>query len=188
LLVREGELNTARTSQRGLQSQKLDYQPVAPMDGRFRLADPDLKPGTWLARNEQVGILVSERGWHVECYVSEEVVHRIAIGDKAHFYPEARPGSALGLVVSGIDRDATHILDAPVLAVPFGGSVDVREVDGKLVPEKAAYRVTLDVRGSEPALADHSWRGAVVINAAPESLAARWGRVALALLWREAGL
>lgn len=188
LLVRQGELRTAQTASRGLESQRQEYKPTALVDGRFRLHDPDLRPGSWIARNEQLGTVVSNAGWHVECYVTEEAVHRVAVGDAAHFYPDGAAGRVLKLQVSAVDRDATHVLDAAVLAVQYGGSVEARETEGKLVPERAAYRVTLTVLDPDPDLAAHTWRGKVVINGAAESFADRFTRAALSVVWREAGL
>lgn len=188
LLVRQGELHTAQTARRGLESQRQDYEPVARVGGRFRLHDPDARPGTWIARHEHLATIVGREGWYVETYVSEEAVHRVAVGDSARFYPEGRSGHVLKLRVSAVDQDATHVLDAPVLAAQHGGSVEARETDGgRLVPEKAAYRVTLSVVAPDMDLAGHTWRGNVVIGGAAESAADRFLRAAMALMWREAG-
>lgn len=187
LLVRQGELQTAQTARRGLESQKQEYEPVARVDGRFRLHDPDMRPGSWIARSEQLATIVSRDGWHVECYVTEDAVHRVAVGDTAMFYPDGHSGHAIGLRVVSVDKDATHVLDAPLLAAQHGGSVEARESDGKLIPEKAVYRLTLSVPAAEGQLAAHTWRGKVVISGAVESLAADFLRAAMALVWREAG-
>ena len=182
LLVHQSELQTAHTTRRGLESQRSEYTPAAPFDGRFRMHDPDLRAGTWVARNEELGTVVKGEGWHVECYVSEEMLNRIAVGNAAHFYPDGRWGDVVALKVSAVDRDATH-----VLASLHGGSVQAREAEGRLIPEKAAYRVNLEVIVPETKLAAHTWRGNVVILGSAESLAVRFGRAALSTLWREAG-
>lgn len=187
LLVRQGELQTAQTARRGLESQKQEYEPVARVAGKFRLQDPDLRPGSWIARNEQLGTVVSRAGWYVECYVSEEVVHRVTVGTSARFYPDGRAGHILSLRVQAVDRDATHVLDSAVLAAQHGGSVQAREADGKLIPEKAAYRVMLAVEDANDALAAHTWRGNVVIAGIAESIASQFSRAVLSLVWREAG-
>jgi putative peptide zinc metalloprotease protein len=188
LQVREGEFQTANSARRALESQKQESEPVAKVSGQFRLTDPDLKPGAWLSRNEQIGTVISGNAWYVECYVSEEVVHRLAAGDRARFYLHGKSGTVLPLRVAAIDRDATHVLDKPILSAQYGGSLETREVEARLFPEKAAYRVKLDVQENDALLAGQSWRGNVAISAAPESVAARFGRAALSLLWREAGL
>ncbi|GIZ51128.1 site-2 protease family protein [Noviherbaspirillum aridicola] len=188
LQVRESELLTAERTRSALESQKQEFEPVARVDGTFRLLDPDLRPGTWVSRNEQVATVVTDGAWTVECYVDEESVHRLTVGDTARFYPDGRSGAVLELRVAGIDRDAAHVLDQPVLASLHGGSIEVRETEGRLIPEKAAYRVTLEAVSPNEEFKGHTWRGKVVMRAAPESLAARFARAALSLLWREAGL
>ncbi len=188
LKVREGQLRTAGTTLHSLQLQKREYQPIALVDGRFRLADPDIKAGAWMSRNEQIGTVISSAAWYVECYASEDVVHRVTVGDGARFYPDGRAGTVFKLRVVEIDRDATHLLDAGVLAAQFGGAVEVREAEGKLAPEKASYRVRLEVLERSAAYAEKTWRGAVVVSAAYESVAGRFARTALSLIWREAGV
>ena len=86
-----------------------------------------------------------------------------------------------------ISHDATHILPHSELAGVMGGTVAVREVEGRLIPEQAVYRVTLLATKQPIALAGQSWRGRVMVEAEPESLAERVAKAALALWWREAG-
>jgi len=63
----------------------------------------------------------------------------------------------------------------------------VRELEGRLVPEQAVYRVSLLASAQPAALAGQTWRGRVMVEAAPQSLAERVVQAALALWWREAG-
>ena len=63
----------------------------------------------------------------------------------------------------------------------------VRELEGRLVPEQAVYRVSLLANAQPAALAGQTWRGRVMVEAAPQSLAERVAQAALALWWREAG-
>jgi putative peptide zinc metalloprotease protein len=187
LLVRQGELHTAQVARRGLESEKQEFEPVAEVAGQFRLHDPDVSPGSWIARNEQLGTVVSRDGWHAECYVTEDAVHRVHVGDTARFYADGHTGEVVAMRVSAVDQDATHVLDQPLLAVQHGGTVEARETEGRLVPEKGAYRVTFAVLDAQQELAAHTWRGTVVISGAAESIAAQFQRAALSLLWREAG-
>ena len=56
-----------------------------------------------------------------------------------------------------------------------------------LVPEQAVYRVTLQVYGDPGRLAQHSWRGQVVIHGRWVAPGLVYVRAAMALLWRELG-
>lgn len=50
------------------------------------------------------------------------------------------------------------------------------------------YLVLLEVtEGDQDALAQHSWRGAVTISAAPEAPVLRFVRTAASVFWREFG-
>jgi putative peptide zinc metalloprotease protein len=187
LLVRQGELQTAQTARRGLESQRTDYQPVARFDGQFRWQDPDMRPGMWVAKNEQLGTVVSREGWYVECYVGEDMVHRISKSNAARFYPDGKSGHVVELKVGVVDRDATRVLTNGALTSVAGGSVSVREIEGKLVPEKAAYRVILNVADLTQIPASQVLRGAVVIRGESESLALRFMRSTMSIIWREAG-
>ena len=99
------------------------------------------------------------------------------------------------MTVASISHDASHVLPHSELASAMGGTVAVREVEGRLVPEQAVYRVSLlaapqaatQAATQAAALAGQTWRGRVVVEAAPQSLAERVAQAALALWWREAG-
>jgi len=187
LQVAKAQLSTAQAARRGLEARLQELAPSAPADGLLRWRDPDLRAGDWVAAREPVATLLSPRTWQVEAYLSESEIARIAPGSKARFYPDGRFGDPLSLTVASISHDATHILLHSELAGVMGGTVAVREVEGRLIPEQAVYRVNLLATMQPQALAGQTWRGRVMVEAEPESLAERVGKAALALWWREAG-
>ena len=187
LQVAKAQLSTAQAARRGLEARLQELAPTAPADGLLRWRDPDLRAGDWIAAREPVATLLSPRTWQVEAYLSESEIARIAPGSKALFYPDGRFGDPLSLSVASISHDATHILPHSELAGVMGGTVAVREVEGRLIPEQAVYRVNLLATMQPAALAGQTWRGRVIVEAEPESLAERVAKAALALWWREAG-
>jgi putative peptide zinc metalloprotease protein len=187
LQVAKAQLSTAQAARRGLEARLQELAPTAPADGLLRWRDPDLRAGDWVAAREPVATLLSPRTWQVEAYLSESEIARIAPGSKARFYPDGRFGDPLSLTVASISHDATHLLPHSELAGVMGGTVAVREVEGRLIPEQAVYRVNLLATMQPAALAGQTWRGRVMVEAEPESLAERVGKAALALWWREAG-
>jgi 4-amino-4-deoxy-L-arabinose transferase-like glycosyltransferase len=187
LQVAKAQLSTAQAARRGLEARLQELAPTAPADGLLRWRDPDLRAGDWIAAREPVATLLSPRTWQVEAYLSESEIARIAPGSKARFYPDGRFGDPLSLTVASISHDATHVLPHSELAGVMGGTVAVREVEGRLIPEQAVYRVNLLATMQPAALAGQTWRGRVMVEAEPESLAERVGKAALALWWREAG-
>ena len=195
LQIAQAQLSTAQATRRGLEARLHERAPTAPADGQLRWRDPDLRAGDWVAAREPIATLLSPRTWQVEAYLSEAEIARIAPGSQARFYPDGRFGAPLSLTVASISHDASHVLPHSELASAMGGTVAVREVEGRLVPEQAVYRVNLlaapqaatQAATQAAALAGQTWRGRVVVEAAPQSLAERVAQAALALWWREAG-
>ena len=163
------------------------YAPRAPFSGRLIDLDPDLKPGTWVSRNEKLASLVRENDWVVEALLDEDAVRRVNLGDRASFMADGVAGGLVRLRVQAVDHDATRVLSDAVLATQFGGGVLAREKNGQFVPERATFRVLLTASEVPSELVGASWRGRVVIHGDWEAPGWRFLRSALALLWREAG-
>jgi len=161
---------------------------VAPFAGRFYWADPDLSLGQWVGKNEPLGVLVrGGTAWRVETWLNEDEVARLKVGQSASFWPDGAADQLLKLKVVDIDRDAARQLPRRELASVLGGHVVTREKNGQLVPERAIYRVALEVMDMPTELQELSWRGQVTIHADWSSPAARYARQVLSVLVRETG-
>ncbi|MGZ3184349.1 MAG: HlyD family efflux transporter periplasmic adaptor subunit [Telluria sp.] len=182
----EEELATAQAELTAAETEAAKLTPRAPFAGRLRDVDPELSPGTWVRRNEKLAVLVDARAAEADGYLDESAVHRIAVGDKARFYPDGA-GSPVALTVIAIDKDATHALPSGQLAVERGGLVPARERQGAWIPEHAVYHVTFRVAGAEAPLTQ-ARRGKVVIAGSWEAPALEFFNAFFAVLWREAGL
>jgi putative peptide zinc metalloprotease protein len=183
----QSELEAARASLRGLESEQARTMPVAPVRGFVRLADPDLREGTWVARNEPLATVIDPEQWQADAYVEERDLERLRLGASAMFHPEGGAAAPLPMTLVAIERDATRVLPSGILARSQGGTIATREVEGRFFPEQSVYRVRLQPLKQPPGLASQVWRGKVTILAEEESVAARMMRSALAVLWREAG-
>lgn len=177
---------TAAAEMAGVETDIALYAPKAPFAGVLYLS-PELKPGVWVSERERLGTLVKPGRWQVESYLDEDAVRRVKVGDTARFFPEGREGAPLTLRLMAIEQDAARVLLHGELASQFGGSLLTREKHGQLVPEHAVYRVTLEVDGDPGVLAQHSWRGHVVIHGSWVAPGVVYLRAAMALLWRELG-
>ncbi len=102
-------------------------------------------------------------------------------------FADSATGPLLTLKVSAIDRDSARVLPRKELASALGGHVLTREKNGQLVPERAIYRVALDVQDMPACMQSPAWRGHIHIHANWTSPAARYVRQAMAVLVREAG-
>ncbi len=186
--VTEQVAATTQAELQGVAAEQHQFAPVAPYDGRLHLADPDLAPGQWVARKEPLGLLVREgTPWRVETWLDEEAVARLRVGQGGRFVTDGGTGGVLALRVVEIDRDAARVLPRRELASVLGGHILTREKNGQLVPERAVYRVALEVQDMPPELAVRSWRGQVVLHADWQSPASRYLRHVAAVLVREAG-
>jgi len=186
MVLRE-ELATFEARLALLEDEAARQRPAAPFAGTLRDVDPEIKPGSWVRKNERVAMLVGDAGFEASTYLDEETVRRVAVGDNATFYTDGGAGPALRLRVTGIDRDATRILPSGLWAAAQGGSVPAREKGGAWYPDGAVYRVSFSVEEPAGELAGQAWRGKVVIAGAWEAPGTRFARALAALFWREAG-
>ncbi len=188
LQVAREALATARAELAAVEAELRDAAPTAPFAGRFRLLDPDLQPGQWIARRERIAQLVRDDSqWNVETWLEDAAIGRVKVGDRALFMIDGATGPRLALTVRSIDRDASRALPRPELALPAGGHVLVREKAGQLIPERAVYRVTLSIDQPDElrSLAPQSWRGQLTLHVAADAPAWRYLRQAAAVLVRE---
>ncbi|MFO1257962.1 MAG: HlyD family efflux transporter periplasmic adaptor subunit [Gammaproteobacteria bacterium] len=192
LRLRQGitreELAGAETEYQGYQREKKRYAIKAPFSGTLVDTAIDLKQGIWVNRQDRLGVLINPERWQVQVYLGEQAVHRVKVSDVAHFYPETPGSKPFRLRVVRIDPDATHVLSEPMLSVATGGPWMVRERNGQLMPEKAIYRVTLEVVEGEAPGKLQTMRGKVVIQGAAQSFLGDYLKSALAVLIRESGM
>jgi putative peptide zinc metalloprotease protein len=158
-----------------------------PYAGKLMDVDPDLHPGDWVGKGAALAVVVGEGPWEATAYLDGDAAQRVKPGDKARFVPEGFKGSPVTMVVDGVDADAAHTLPTALFAASAGGDVMVRQQNGRLIPEKAVYRVRLHAIDPPAKLVGHSWRGRVVIQGDWSSPAWRWLRTAIAVVVRESG-
>ena len=186
--VSQQNLVTTQAEWQGLQAERSQFLPQAPYAGRFYWTNPELTVGQWVSQREALGVLVADHSpWRVETWLDEDEVARVRVGQSARFWLDSATGPALTLRVSAIDQDAARTLARRELASVLGGHVITREKNGQLVPERAVYRVALEVQDMPAELQSMSWRGHLTIHGESASPGARYWRQALSVLVSEAG-
>jgi multidrug efflux pump subunit AcrA (membrane-fusion protein) len=183
----QARLDMARTALRGLENERGRNMPRAPASGVVRFEDPDLRVGTWVARNELLATVIGMDRWQVEAYMDERDTRRLKIGSPARFYAEAGTASPIEMSVSLIEQDATRILSSGVLTLQQGGSVAAREADRGLIPDQSIFRVRFDAPHVPEELRHQVWRGRVVVSVDAEPIITGLLHGILAILWREGG-
>lgn len=186
--VAEQTQYTTEAELQGIQAEQHQFLPRAPYNGRFLWGDPDFAVGQWVGNKEPLAMLVrQDSAWRVETWLDEDEIARVHVGQSARFMSDSAAGQLLALKVSTIDSDAAHVLPRKELASFLGGHVLTRERNGQLVPERAVYRVTLDVQDMPVSMQNLAWRGHLIVHADWQSPASRYVRQALTVLVREAG-
>lgn len=191
----QASLGKAEAEVEGLGREKDRYAMRAPMEGVVYWVDPDWAPGAWVRANAPIVEVADVSAWQGYAYLSEKEVKRVRVGDTARFFADSGRFGVVPMVVSRVDQDASHVLQDGILASVHGGEILVREKYGRLVPEQAIYRVTLQVppqasavqselaRSGTPVL-----RGKVVISGEGQSWLGQYWRTALSVIRREIGV
>lgn len=158
----------------------------APFDGEVvEVADP-LDRLEWVERGEPLAMLVDRTTSHVEAFVAEQHIHRLAVGRMAQVQPRNPDLGAFAAVVEAIDTSATRQLPEVALASTHGGPIPARVgANNTTVPETPVYRVRL--HPIVPIEVTRMELATVRIEADAESLFSRSWRHIKGVLIRESG-
>jgi len=163
------------------------YQLTAAFTGTVVDTAPDLHDGDSVPANARLATLVDPSKWQARSYLPEADIARIRAGASARFYPDSPGQAPIALQVTGIDRDATHRLDQPMLASIHGGEIPVHLRGDTAIPDQALYAVTLSAADGVMPATLRTQRGRVIVDGNGQSVAGRYLRNALAVLIRESG-
>jgi len=186
--VTREELVGAQTELTGVLHERQRFEIRAPFAGVLVDVGPELRKGVWVNRQERLGVLIDPRHWLVETYLEESEIKRVRLGDSARFFGEQSGMNPLRMRVVRIDPDATRQLHDLMLTVPHGGQIQARERNGLLIPDKALYRIVLQLPSDELTTVNTpAQRGQVVIDGGRKSLFGDYLRAAASVFIREAG-
>ncbi len=147
----------------------------------------NLHPGRMIERDERLVLIGRADAPAVTAFVQARDIERLGIGTRGRFVSDNPRAATMQVAVTGEGVDAIEVLSEQALAEEFGGSIAVaRDVDGRLIPNDAHYRVALSVPSG---LGSHSTvvRGVVHLNGAPVSFAEVGLRQLARILRREMG-
>ncbi len=186
--VAEQSLNVTEAELAGVRAEQKQFVPVAPFDGHFLIAQPDITVGQWVSKKEQLALIVSNTTqWRVETWIDEEDVARLAVGQSATFFSDSATSAMLHLSLVAIDKDASRVLPRKELSSSLGGHILTREKNGQLTPERSVYRVIFNVEQIPEDMMFQSWRGQVVVHANWQIPIQKYIRHAASVFFREAG-
>ncbi|GJE54784.1 HlyD family efflux transporter periplasmic adaptor subunit [Methylobacterium thuringiense] len=189
-LVLDGEQGARREALQGLQRRHDELVIRAPFDGIVAEIEPDLQPGRWVGKGEELGTLVSNGRRQVRGLVPEDAMARLYAGATGLFVPDDLTTGSIPVAVSAVSNAAVATVEIPALASHLGGPVAVREEKGVgPVPVEAHYAVVLNRPDDELRLSGTPAvvRGVVAVSGHRESIAAHALRRVVAVLVRESG-
>lgn len=185
-ILRE-QLTSAQKELAGLTAQSKRLVPTAPFAGQIMDVVPDIQVGDWVPKGQQLATFADPTSWMVDTYVQESDLQRLAVGNWARFVPDAPGLPAVNLKVVEIDQDASRTLLDPELGAQAGGDILVRQSGQSLIPERAVFRVRLQVQGDPGQVSTGHIRGSVAILGWPRSILGEFLRGTFTTLVREFG-
>lgn len=185
-ILRE-QLENSEKALEGLLNERNRLMPVAPFNGKIVEVQQDIRQGDWVPKGQALLTFINESSWVVDCYVDESDLERIAVGNWARFVPDSPGLPAQFLKVLSIDKDRSRVLADPQLGSTAGGDFLVRLQKDSIVPERAIYRVRLEVQGDPLKVSTGNLRGSVTILGWPQSIIGEFLRGAIGTMVRETG-
>lgn len=153
--------------------------------GLFRLNDPDVSVGDWLQGRTSLGFIIpQDSAVEAVAWLESEAFANIKVGASAKVYTLHSTRPWYGQVIALADDAATE-LPVRALASSHFGNVHVREHLGKLVPERAVYRVTIRLDDVQSKDLNSVLYGQVSIRSAPRSIGGQYLRAVGSTFVRE---
>ncbi|WP_236250676.1 HlyD family efflux transporter periplasmic adaptor subunit [Chromobacterium phragmitis] len=177
----------ARQQVAGLLSQRRRLVLTAPFPGRVADVSDALRAGTVVAQGERLMQVVGLAGVRGEAYVDEEGLAGLRQGDAARFVADSGEHLSVACRLGPIDRLNLPVLDQPMLASLYGGTIPVEQREHGLVPLSAIFRVRLEACDRQPSPSREVSGWARLSGERHSLLALGWRRLG-AVLEREAGL
>jgi putative peptide zinc metalloprotease protein len=158
----------------------------AEFDGVMLDVDDGIRPGVYVSRNDQLGVLVNPSSAMVEAFIPEEAMARLHIGGQATFFAAAPGGETVRGKIAAIDLNRVTAVPTAALADKHGGEIATRPTNERhLVPAASLYRVR--ITPDKTAAVKRMQIGYACIEVDRRSLAGHLFRQALSVLVRESG-
>jgi putative peptide zinc metalloprotease protein len=157
--------------------------------GVIRDMKSELVVGRWVNPRELLLRVVGKGTAHIEAYVSDGQIGSLEVGQAVKFIPDVPGASTLKGEIIAIDKTGVKQLQRPLLAAPYGGSLEsVIDKKGQVVARGAAYRVLIEPRGETVGAVNFVTRGTVRIHTDLGVVAENFVYRLLSLIVRESGI
>ncbi|WP_445344466.1 HlyD family efflux transporter periplasmic adaptor subunit [Aliirhizobium terrae] len=183
------ELNGLLARRQGLEERRAALVVTAPFDGTITDVNPEVLPGQWVGRGEQIAFLSAGAGSIARGYVAGNDSSRLAANAHGWFIPDDLSLSKSPVTLLSIAETGAQEIDVPQLTSHYHGAIAVHPSAAgqrqRLAPVSAQYAVMARV-GDESFAPGRSVQGVLLIDGEGVSLAARAWRRVLMVLFREA--
>jgi putative peptide zinc metalloprotease protein len=188
--VIESELGSSLARKTGLEEREAALVVRAPFDGTITEINPEILPGQWVGRNEQIAFLSAGGGSVARGYVAGNDSSRLSIDASGWFIPDDLSQPRLPVKLAAIAEAGVREIDLPQLSSQHHGPIAVHAAtEGRrqrLVPVSAQYAVVAQI-GAPGFIPARSIQGVMLIDGKGVSFAERAWRRVLVVLFREAG-
>jgi len=186
-IVIDQEITSLDEQMAGLRRQETELTIKATVAGVVQDVVPDLHVDRWIAKGEELALVVADGGHQVRGYIPEDLVTAVEPDAEGQFIPDEPLTPKSGVRLASISAGGVAMLDLPYLASTNGGSIAVNEDKERgSVPVEGQYQFIMTTDADQPVTLP-VLRGVVRIDAHPESVFSRAARRALAVLIRESG-
>jgi putative peptide zinc metalloprotease protein len=160
----------------------------ASIDGVVAEMDTNLHVGRLLSREDEIGILIGGDQSVIRGYADQQDLWRLKNGDQARFIPDDGHSTILTASIAGLTPSASTSIDIPQLSETHGGKVRTHPPQPKsgLIPIDPIHLVTLHPETNSHS-GERTIRGTVLVDGAPQSIAASLWRRMLKVLVQETG-
>ncbi len=188
--VIESELGSSLARKRGLEERRTALVVRAPFDGTITDVNPEILPGQWVGRAEQIAFLSSGQGSVARGYVAGNDSARLSPNAAGWFVPDDISQPKLPVTLAAIAEAGAREIEVPQLSSQHHGAIAVHVAsEGKrqrLVPVSAQYAVVATIDG-DIFVPRRSVQGVMLLHGEGVSFAERMWRRVLMVLFREAG-
>lgn len=188
--VIESELGASLARKRGLEERRTALVVRAPFDGTITDVNPEILPGQWVGRAEQIAFLSSGQGSVARGYVAGNDSARLSPNAAGWFVPDDISQPKLPVTLAAIAEAGAREIEVPQLSSQHHGAIAVHVAsEGKrqrLVPVSAQYAVVATIDG-DIFVPPRSVQGVMLLHGEGVSFAERMWRRVLMVLFREAG-
>lgn len=188
--VIESELGSSLARKRGLEERRTALVVRAPFDGTITDVNPEILPGHWVGRAEQIAFLSSGQGSVARGYLVGNDIVRLTANASGWFVPDDVSQPKLPVTLAAIAEVGAGEIEIPQLSSQHHGAIAVHVASEgrsqRLVPVSAHYAVVATIDGGN-FVPVRTVQGALLLDGEGISFAERIWRRVLMVLFREAG-